>query len=521
MRHSIRWTGSRRTALIRGGAAIGTLALAIGLAGCNGAGSSSGDGDSTLTLATGATLGFDPADAQPGYFEQYLQPVYDPLIRLDPSGEPTPNVATDWSYDESLTTLTIDLRTDVTFSDGTPLDAEAVKGGLEHTKGGTSTTASQLAGVESIEVVDADTVELHLTAPDPSLLPNLGKSAGMIASPAGIAAGTLKADPQGSGPYTLDPAHTTEGDQYTFVRNKEYWNADAFPYDTVVLKVLTDTTAILNALRSGQIDGGPLTTSKDAETAEKAGLSVVNYPNGDLAAVYFYDKAGSIVPALADPRVRQAINHALDRDAIVSAGYGDTATPTEQMFSISTDDGIFDDSLDDAYPYDPEKAKELLAEAGYPDGFTVTMPDWSAYAPEINAEINQNLADIGITVVLDTLPTDQLYANTLQGKYAMGWQPYDDNRPWDLIQFQLLPDSPWNPLHYEDQTVTDLVAKIQSSTGDEQKASFRELNEHLVETAWSAPINAVTFNYATSKAVEATPEAFQKRPPLYNYRPAE
>jgi peptide/nickel transport system substrate-binding protein len=509
---------SQTTRIVISAVTLGALAATT--AACAGGGSSSTE-ESTLTIANAAGLGFDLADQQPGWFEQYLQPVYDSLFRISPDGDIGPNIATEWEYDDALTALTIDLRTDVEFTDGESLDAEAVKANIEHTRTGASTTASQLQVVEDVEVVDSDTVILHLTAPDPSLLPNLGMTAGMLASPAAIEAGGLKTTPVGSGPYTLDASATTEGSQYTFVRNPDYWNPDDYPYDRVVVKVLTDNNAILNALRTGQVDAGPLGSAKDAKTAEGAGLHVLNYPNGDLEAVYFYDKNGTIAPALADVRVRQAINYALDRDAIVKAGYGDLATPTAQMFAITEDDGIFDPALNDVYPYDPEKARVLLAEAGYPAGFDVVMPDWSGYAPEVNAAINQNLADIGIRITLDTLPVEQMYGNTLQGGYAMGWQPYEDNRPWDLIQFQIKPDAPWNPFHYEDPQVTALIGEIQATSGEEQTALFRELNEYLVEIAWAAPINATVFNYATSADVEATPQAFAKRPPLYNFRPAD
>jgi peptide/nickel transport system substrate-binding protein len=519
MRHSISHTHQRISAGIGAVIVIGLAATA--LAGCSGGGTAAPE-SSTLTLAaSGPGLGFDPADSQPGYFEQFLQPVYDPLFRLDQAGEPTPNIATEWSYDEALTTLNVDIRDDVTFTDGTKLDAEAVKASLEHTKAGTSTTASQLAAVDSVTVVDDDSLTITLSAPDPSLLANLGNQAGMIASPEAINGGGLKDAPVGSGPYTLDPAATTAGTTYSYVRNDEYWNPDDFPFDEVVIKVLPDPTAILNALRTGEVNGGLINGVKDAAVAESAGLNVINFANGDLEAVYLYDKAGVLAPQLADVRVRQAINFALDREAIVEAEYGDLATSTAQMFSISQDNGIYDPALDDTYAYDPEKARSLLAEAGYADGFEVTMPDWSAYAPAVIAAINQNLADVGITVLPETLPLDKLYGNTLQGKYPMGWQPYDANRPWDLIRYQLQADSPWNPLHFEDPTVTDLIAKIQASSGDEQTALYRDLNEYLVEIAWAAPIAAAVVSYATTKDVIVEPQAYSKRPPLYNYRPAD
>jgi peptide/nickel transport system substrate-binding protein len=496
-------------------AAIAVFALV--LAAC---GSAGGTGTTTLTLAaSGPSLGFDPADSQPGYFDQFLQPVYDPLFHLDAKGEPVPNIATTWKYDSSLTTLTIDIRDGVKFSDGTKLDAAAVKESLLHTKSGTSTTAAQLASVQSIDVVSSTSLTIKLSAPDPSLLDNLGDQAGMIASPEGIKKGNLKSTPDGSGPYTLDAAATTEGTTYTYVKSKSYWNTKDFPFDKVVISVLTDPTAILNALRTKQVNGGLIDGVKDAPVAKRSGLHVVNYTDGDLEAVYFWDKTGKVAPQLANVKVRQAINYALNRAAIVKAE-GNLEKPTTQMISIAQDNGIYDPALNNAYPYNPQKARQLLAQAGYPNGFKVSMPDWAAYAPAPLAEVNQDLADVGIKVVPDTLPVDKLYAGTLQGKYPMGWQPYDDNRPWDLVHYQLLPTAPWNPFHYTDPKVSALISEIQGSTGDQQLKGFQDLNQYLVQTAWSAPIAAAVVSYATTSDVIVEPQAYAKRPPLYNYHPA-
>lgn len=496
-----------------------TAMAAVALtAGCGDTGADAGSGATTLTIATDVGLGFDPKDAQPGYFEQYLQPLYDALFRLDADGQPTPHLVTSWSYSEDQLVLTLVLRAGVTFSDGMTLDSAAVKASLENNGSGTSTTAGQLALVTQIDTPDGATVVLTLSAPDPSLVPNLGQSAGMVASPRAIAAGTLRTAPVGSGPYTLDARATTNGSTYAFVRNPDYWKPEDYPFDRVVLKVLTDNTAILNGLRAGQLSAGPLASAKDGVAAEKAGLNVMSFRNGDLEALYLFDKAGTIVPALADVRVRRAINHAIDRETIVRVRTLGEGQATTQMFCISTDDGIYDPALDDAYPYDPQKARELLQEAGFGDGFEVTMPDWSAYAPEIIAALTQDLEAVGISVTLETAPLNQLYANTLAGRYPIGWQPYDDNRPWDLTQFQLTADSPWNPFRYEDPTVTALIENIQGSTGDEQLGHYVQLNDHLVDQAWCAPLNAAVFTYATSALVTATPIAYGKRPPLWTYR---
>jgi peptide/nickel transport system substrate-binding protein len=318
----------------------------------------------------------------------------------------------------------------------------------------------------------------------------------------------------------LDSASTTAGSQYTYVRNTGYWNAQAFPFDKFVIKVLTEPSAVLNALLSGQIDAGPMSTVKDATTAANGGMKIAKWRNGDMEALWLFDKQGKTVPALADVRVRQAINYALDRTSIVKAGYGDLATPTDQLFAIDTDNGIYDPALEARYAYDPSKAKKLLADAGYSNGLDITMPDTSTWAPEVVAAIVQNLKDVGIRVTLDPAPADQIYSMVLEGRWAIHWQPYDTNRPWDTTQYQLKKDAPWNMTHYEDPKVTELIGKIQRATGDDQIALFRELNTYLVDIAWAAPINATVMEYAYSPRVEVTPQAFSKRPPLYDYKPA-
>ncbi|MFJ2116481.1 ABC transporter substrate-binding protein, partial [Streptomyces sp. NPDC087850] len=245
--------------------AAGVVGVLIGVNACaGGTHGGSGGGDSgTLTLApVTPAQPWDLKDAGLGNNTQYYQPVYDSLLRLDPQAEPTPNIATRWGYDPTHTVLTLTLRTGAAFTDGAPVDAAAVKANLEHTATGTREAAGQLKDIKSVEAVDATTVKVTLSAPDPSFVANLGSVAGMLASPRAIAAGTLRDNPVGSGPYVLDKGATTKGSVYTFVRNKNYWNTKAFPFERIVFKPLSDPTAILNALRSGQVNGALLTRTK-------------------------------------------------------------------------------------------------------------------------------------------------------------------------------------------------------------------------------------------------------------------
>jgi peptide/nickel transport system substrate-binding protein len=486
--------------------------------GSNASSSGGGKRGGTLTLAPlVAAQPWDLKDAGLGNNAQYYQPVYDPLLRLDAKGEPVPNLATKWTYDKTQTKLTLTLKTGVKFTDGTAFDATAVKTNLEHTKTGANEAAGQLKGIKSVKVVDPTTATVTLAAPDPSFVANLGNVAGMMASPKAIADGSLKKGPVGTGPYTLDAGATTSGSQYTFARNPSYWNAEAFPFDKIVLKPLTDPTAVLNALRSGQVNGALITNAKNIAPAQSAGLTVNKITTGDADGVYIWDRGGTIVKALGNVKVRQALNYAFDKTAIVKTakqGYGE---PTTQVFNKAT--AAYDPSLDSKYSYDPAKAKSLLAEAGYPNGFDVTVPDLSSVFPDAQAAMEQQLRDIGVRVKVDKIPVAQLINALLAGKYPLSYFSLASFRPWDTIVIQLMKTSLWNPLHYDDPKADALIEKAQSTpAGPDQDALFKQLNAYVVEQAWNAPWTQVQNAYVTTKGIEVTPFVFAPVPPIYNFK---
>lgn len=404
------------------------------------------------------------------------------------------------------------------FTDGAAFDGAAVQANLMNTKTGANEAAGQLKSVDSVAVVDDTHVVVNLNAPDPSLVANLGSIAGMMACPAAVGTEELQTTPCGSGPYTLDAENTTVDAKYTFVRNPDYWNTDAFPYDTIVLTPLLDSTAVMNALQAGQVDGALVTDGKNIATLEDAGLSMLNYTSGDVAGLYIWDRAGTIQPALADVRVRQALNYAFDRQLIIDTALMGLGRPTTQVFNPDT--AAYDPALDDAYPYDPEKAKELLTEAGYPNGFELVMPDVSVINASAQAAIVEQLQAIGITVTLEAVPGDQIFNDLLGGKYAVTFFQLASFRPWDTIQIQLAPDAVWNPFRYEDPKVTDLINQAELATGDEQDAIFAEINAYTVEQAWNVPWDDAETTFAYSDKVDVVAQTFAAVPGLYNFSPA-
>ncbi|WP_426592124.1 ABC transporter substrate-binding protein [Cellulomonas sp. McL0617] len=505
--------------------AAGSVALALALAACSGGGS--GSGSTSGSGASGGTLTLAPVvvaqpwdlkDAGLGNNTIYYQPVYDQLFRLDPKADPGPNLATKWSYDDTLTKLTVTLRSDVKFTDGETFDATAVQANLMNTKSGTNEAANQLKSVQSVDVVDPTTAVINLSAPDPSLVPNLGSTAGMMACPKAIGTAELQTTPCGSGPYVMDKANTTTDAKYTFTRNPTYWNTKAFPFDKVVLTPLTDSSAVLNALQAGQVDGALITDTKNVATVKGAGLNTVEYQPGSIMGFYIWDRAGTIQPALKDVRVRQAINYAFDRQKIIDSALAGQGKPQAQLFNAQT--VAYDPALDTKYAYNPTKAKQLLADAGYANGFELTMPDLTAFNAGGQAAIVEELGAIGIKVKLDNAPLDTVINDMLAGKWATGFFQLDSFRPWDTIQIELTKDALWNPFHYEDPKVTDLINQAQVATGTAQDDLYKQINTYVTDQAWDAPWTAAVSTYAYDKKVKVVAQNFAATPSLYNFTPA-
>ena len=186
----------------------------------------------TLTVAILAPLvnGLSASASEFGNRNLYFQALYDGLLRAEPDGTIVPWLATEWSYNEDNTVLTMTLRDDVTFTDGTPFNAEAAAQNLIRFRDGVSPDASNLALMTDAVAVDDTTLEITLSAPDPALLNYLARNAGLMQSPATFEAG----DPVGTGPYILNQGETVADSVYTFDANPDYWAPEMIKYDKFV-----------------------------------------------------------------------------------------------------------------------------------------------------------------------------------------------------------------------------------------------------------------------------------------------
>jgi peptide/nickel transport system substrate-binding protein len=442
--------------------------------------------------------------------------MYDTLLLATPEGTIEPFLATEWEYNEANTVLTLTIRDDVTFSDGSELNADVVVENLQRFKDGTSPDAGYFAGVTSFEAPDATTVVITLDAPNPALLNYLTRDAGLIASSEAIAAGDLATNPVGSGPYVLDADATVAGTSYVYTANEDYWNPEVQHYDRLVINVLADQTAALNAIKAGEANAVKVSSNDSLAEIEAAGWTI-NSNELDVASILLLDRAGEMNEALGDVRVRQAINHAFDREGLLQALEGGNGTVTGQMFPATS--AAYNPELDNFYAYDPEKAKDLLAEAGYPDGFTLSLPNAAALGGTTYTLHEQQLADIGITVEY-TDPGSNFIADLLAPKFPAGYIPLEQNPDWQLIQFMLAPNAIFNPSKYEDPQVNEYIEQIRSGDPETQEAVVKDLNRYIVEQAWFAPMYRVQGNFPSdaNTTVEMLPS--NAYPAIYDIQPA-
>ncbi|MBU4464259.1 MAG: peptide ABC transporter substrate-binding protein [Actinobacteria bacterium] len=504
--------------MFRWKATAAALAItALALTGCSGSGGdSSSSTGGTLTLgAIIAPTTFDPAGSEWGNRAPYYQAVFDTLLLASSDGTIQPWLATKWAYNDDKTELTLTLRDDVTFTDNSKLTAGVVVKNLERFKAGTSPDASYFADVKSFTAPDDTTVVISLNAPNPALLNYLTRDPGLIGSEASLSSADVGTTPVGSGPYQLDTAATVTGTSYTYTANPNYWNKDVQHYQKLVINVLADPTASLNAIKAGEANGVKLANNDSLTEVEGAGWTV-NSNELDFQGMLLLDRGGSMNSALADVRVRQAINYAFDREGLLKALQSGHGTVTEQVFAANSK--AFDASLDSTYSYDPAKAKELLKEAGYGNGLTIAMPTSTVLGANTYTLIAQQLSDVGITVE-PTDPGANFIADLLAPKYPAAFMALEQNPDWQLIQFMISPTAIFNPFKYSDPQVNDYIKQIQFGDDATQASVAKELNKYIVDQAWFAPFYRVQGSFATDANTTVKMMPTNAYPAIYDFTP--
>ena len=508
-------------------ALVTAVAVALTASGCAASAkpdaSASGARGGTLRIALAAA----PTSLDPANMEQstspFAQPAYDALIGVTADGTLVPSLATEWGFtDDENKVFEITVRDDVTFSDGEKLDADALIANFEHLDDGRSNVATLVNG-GTYEKVDDDTIRITWDTPHPLAPQALTQRwvAGMVVSPKAIAEDPegLATQTVGAGPYTLDAAQTVAGSRYVYEARDDYWNPDGQLWDEVVITVIENPEQRLNALKTGEIDYavGDLST---ADSAASADLQVLYAPT-IVYGLSLLDRDGTLGSPLGDVRVRQAINYALDRTSIAQALLGDYGFATEQTM-VPSEPGYVK-ALEDRYPFDQDKARALLAEAGYPDGFTLpVIASTSATAATLAQVYVEQLAAVGITVELDSRPGPDYFEAMTGGTFPAAGIGYG-SQPLPMEYDGLFgPDAIFNPLGSTSPTIEENMAAALVAPEDEAATLYEAITTELVEEAWFAPaVFAPVFYYAADTIAPTSATEARPQVPIAELAPAE
>ncbi|MGH6774522.1 ABC transporter substrate-binding protein [Brucella tritici] len=411
------------------------------------------------------------AGAGQGINEAFNGNVYEALFRLADDGKVEPVLSKDYSVSDDGLTYTFKLQPDVTFHSGAPLTSKDVKFSIERVAAPESKSSrkSSLKTISAVETPDDETVVVKLSSRSISLPYNLS-----YVWVVNDEAKDLQSKEDGTGPYELEDWR--RGSSLSMKRFDKYWGAKP-KNSEVVFQYFTDASALNNALLTGSVDIITSVQSPDslAQFKDNPDFTVSEGQSTTKLLLAYNDR----VAPFDNVKVRKALARAIDDQKLLKAVWGDYGTLIGS-FVPPTDPWYVDLTKVDAY--DPESAKELLKEAGYPDGFRFTI-DTPNYDPHpIAAQfIQSELAKIGVTVKINIITANEWYTKVYKAHdFQATLQEHVNHR--DIV-FYGNPDFYWG---YNNPKVVDLIKEAEASTTtDEQTAKLTEANKIIAEDAAS------------------------------------
>jgi peptide/nickel transport system substrate-binding protein len=507
--------------------ALAALALVVAVSGCaQGQSPSAGPGEAMGTEASASvpgeaggggtlTIGMTAVNIPPldtalsasqGYEGYRLvgYQLYDALTgwELQQSAEIPPlkpDLATSWTSNEDATEWTFKLRRGVTFTDGTPWNAAAAVFNFErfinpHFKWTSPELIGQAATfagiVEAVEEVDPYTIKIKTLAPDSHLPEDL--SVGFMASPTAVKKEGVKgfnSHPVGTGPFEF--GSETQGQELELLPNPHYW-AGAPKLEKLILKPLPDPAARIAALRSGAVNWIEYPMPDDIASLESEGFQVLANSYDHIWPWVLNSSEGP----LKDVKVRQALNYAINREAMADSLLQGTAEPAYQ---IAPHANAAYTPKNDLYSYDPGKARQLLAEAGYPTGFTMTVEyptggSGNMIPQPMNEALQQELAAVGIDVKLKPVEWSSMLGEVVTGKFPSGVDAMNisltflQESSWELY---FGTEGPINIGHYSNPKVDALFAEAQTTVDPEARSKLYQQASALItrDAPWLFVVN--------------------------------
>ena len=408
-------------------------------------------------------------------------PLYDSLVWINEDLEIEPALATSWEISDDGTEYVFTLRQGVTFHNGEPFTAESVVATWQTGSDPSNDYANFYDVADSVEAIDDYTVRITTPEPNAVFLTTLAISWGMV-PPAYIAEVGIDAfarNPVGTGPFRF--VSRAAGDRILMEANPDYWRTGYPLVSELEFRVIPDASTRLAAVQTGEIHIANRLTPDQAMALERvSGVEVVSYLNDRAYYVGFKNVGAGVGTPLEDARVRQALNYGSDRFGIIAAIFAGQAEPIPG-FIIEGNLG-YDAETMPPFPYDPERARELLAEAGYPDGFEISMgcpADGYVNINEVCLALQRTLAGIGVEVNVEFRTTNSFWSQPQYG--AVGAMFVDS---WSSTIGEALPrlDGALMPGNYytawEDQRFAEMIDEIARTVDRDERAElYRQMHE--------------------------------------------
>lgn len=405
----------------------------------------------------------------------------DKLIDVTPDLELVPQLATEWTVSEDGKTIDMTLREGVTFHDGTPFNAEAVKANIERSQTlEESVRKSEVSSIEEVEAVDDLHVRFHLSAPDAPLLAQLADRSGMMLAPSSFE-GDVAANPVCSGPFKFK--NRVAQDKIELEKYADYWNADAIKLDAVTYLPIPDSTVRLANLQSGDLDLINRLGATDVAAVKESGN--LKYERADglgYQGITFNTKNGakSENPFGENAKLRKALSLAIDREAINQVVFSGLNAPASQFVSAASP------YFDPAFPVparDIEQAKALIAEAGFEDGLTLELQ--APNRPE-NQRVVQMIqamaAEAGIKIEITAKEFATMLSDQQAGDFQasqVGWSGRID--PDGNIYGFVSTGGGFNDGKYSNPEIDNLLAEARAiSDPEKRKELYHQANQILM-----------------------------------------
>ena len=317
--------------------------------------------------------------------------VFEGLTRIDSTGSVQPALAKSWKVSSDGLTYTFNLQTGVKFHDGTDFNADDVVFSLNRARGEKSVNAQKalFKAIKSVEAVNPSTVKITLSQPTGAMLFNLGWGDAVMVAPE--SADKNKSNPVGTGPFKF--SKWVKGDRVELVKNSNYWGS-AKVLDKATFKIISDPSAASAAMMAGDIDAFPQFPAPESLSMFKSDPRFKVVIGADEGETILSTNNGK--PPFNKLKVRQAIAHAINRQSIIDGAMFGYGTPIGSHFPPHHPAYV---DLTSKYSYNPAKAKQLLADAGYPNGFSATLKlPPPAYARRGGEIIAADLKKVGINL---------------------------------------------------------------------------------------------------------------------------